>query len=410
MTISGPHLSKLTYLANYVEVIGRVDSWNDLDQEVAGDGFALRVESGAWDHFFSAVPGADRDFHCETYPWVGAGGTLGNPNRVDPSLLPAKPAGQNFVVTLPDGMTRPLQIKDRVRVPGRMYIENGHPRNERIISVIQKVGQVFLELHPIDYTRITLYQDPPPTGETREFLAVIAPLYEEVFSGQWPGNGVAQGHLCIDEAVVPSHLVHDTISADYVVPAPPGGGGGEILPHYRETLFHNGTNQPLGSLRTVTKVPNGIRVQASLTVPADHAYSNGDIFNPITISIGDVDAPANDRGVLILRYEVAWHEFGHVFHTIRRAGGTWAPLGDVNGQFAIPGPVRAAAGASATPGEAQFIFATDDGHLWHTVRSDRDGSWSGLGDVLGQIQNPGPVHAVAAASSTPGEAQFLIVA
>ena len=30
--------------------------------------------------------------------------------------------------------------------------------------------------------------------------------------------------------------------------------------------------------------------------------------------------------------------------------------------------------------ETQYMFATDDGHLWHTLRH-ADGTWAGLGDV-----------------------------
>ena len=97
---------------------------------------------------------------------------------------------------------------------------------------------------------------------------------------------------------------------------------------------------------------------------------------------------------------------GHLWHTMRRPNGSWTGLGDVNGQFAIPGPVRAIAGTRSNPSETQFIFATEDGHLWHTMRRP-NGSWSGLGDVNGQFAIPGPVRAVAAATSNPGETQYL---
>jgi kumamolisin len=99
---------------------------------------------------------------------------------------------------------------------------------------------------------------------------------------------------------------------------------------------------------------------------------------------------------------------GHLWHTLRRPDGSWTGLGDVNGQFAIPGKVRAVAACGDwIDGEAQFMFATADGHLWHTIRR-ADGSWTGLGDVNAQFAIPGPVRAVAAAGDgVPGQAQFM---
>jgi hypothetical protein len=97
---------------------------------------------------------------------------------------------------------------------------------------------------------------------------------------------------------------------------------------------------------------------------------------------------------------------GHLWHTLRRADGSWTGLGDVQGQFGIPGPVQAVAACAGAPGETQFMFTTTDGHLWHTLRR-ADGSWTGLGDVQGQFQIPGPVKAVAAATGANGETQFM---
>ena len=105
---------------------------------------------------------------------------------------------------------------------------------------------------------------------------------------------------------------------------------------------------------------------------------------------------------------------GHLWHTGRRPDGSWTGLGDVNGQFSIPGPVTAV--SAATDGvagkpqfmwDSQFLFTTADGHLWHTIRNP-DGSWTGLGDVNGQFSIPGPVAAVSAtADGVAGETQFL---
>jgi hypothetical protein len=97
---------------------------------------------------------------------------------------------------------------------------------------------------------------------------------------------------------------------------------------------------------------------------------------------------------------------GRLWHTIRNPDGSWTGAGDVNGQIGNPGPVGAVAAASSSAGLAQFIFATTDGGLWHTIRNP-DGSWTGLGNVKGQIGDPGAVGAVAAASSSAGLAQFI---
>lgn len=50
---------------------------------------------------------------------------------------------------------------------------------------------------------------------------------------------------------------------------------------------------------------------------------------------------------------------GHVWHTMRLADGSWTGLGDVNGQFSIPGPVNAVSAAGDwQPAETQFMFTT----------------------------------------------------
>src|SRR5437667_9125897 len=99
---------------------------------------------------------------------------------------------------------------------------------------------------------------------------------------------------------------------------------------------------------------------------------------------------------------------GHLWHTLRRADGSWTGLEDVQGKIAIPGPVTVVAAAGdGTAGETQYMFATADGHLWHTIRR-ANGSWPALEDVQGKIAIPGPVTAVAAAGDgTAGETQYM---
>src|SRR5438034_66416 len=99
---------------------------------------------------------------------------------------------------------------------------------------------------------------------------------------------------------------------------------------------------------------------------------------------------------------------GHLWHTLRRADGSWQGLGDVQSQFAIPAPVTGvAATGDGTAGETQYMFATADGQLLHTLRR-ADGSWTGLGDVQSQSVLAALVIAVAATGDgIAGETQYF---
>src|SRR5437763_15887403 len=83
-------------------------------------------------------------------------------------------------------------------------------------------------------------------------------------------------------------------------------------------------------------------------------------------------------------------------------------MGDVQREVATPVALMKVASASdGTVGETQYMFATADGHLWHTLRR-ADGSWPALEDVQGKITIPVPMKTVAAAGDgTAGETQYM---
>jgi hypothetical protein len=128
-------------------------------------------------------------------------------------------------------------------------------------------------------------------------------------------------------------------------------------------------------------------------------------------SIGIIDAPSMTAVTFEawLRQPTTVTKLNrNLWHTMRQSDGSWTGLGDVNGQFAIPGAVAAvSACGDGVSGQTQFMFTTTDGHLWHTMRQP-DGSWTGLGDVNGQFAIPGAVAAVSACGDEmKGETQFM---
>ena len=132
-------------------------------------------------------------------------------------------------------------------------------------------------------------------------------------------------------------------------------------------------------------------------------------FNRVGMSIGDDGylycwdgyAPAETRVETV----DAWSpNFGHPWHTIRMADGSWSGTGDP--KMRETGPISAVAAASGDPEGMQFLFASKDGGLWHTDRK-RAGDWAWAGDVKSQIGNQGTVTAVAAAGGENGDVHFF---
>jgi hypothetical protein len=98
-----------------------------------------------------------------------------------------------------------------------------------------------------------------------------------------------------------------------------------------------------------------------------------------------------------------------LLHTIRFPDGSWLHAGDVRGRTGVAGRVRAATAAAGAPDEVQLLLALEGGELLHTIRFS-DGSWqrpAGPADLAAGITG-GPGHAVAAAPGAPGEVQFMV--
>jgi hypothetical protein len=395
--VVGPKVFKWTYLLTTVSVTGTVYSWSG--EDVNGDSIELLLD----DPFTHLTGNTSRGLtiHCETYPekitFPTDGATL--INRMVSWPLPRKPIEPFRLKTASGAGDRDLQLGDHVRLRGRLLIENGHPRDTSSRGWLQ-VGFVFPELHPFDWTDIRLVEQ-PTSGIATGQLIMAAPLYEMIYTGQHSANRTAgvSDHLFLGDAGAPFHSGIAATVKFMAPPPPPGVDPQVVAVEYTELVRRNGTGTTLNTLRSIQRFVGGLQVSASVAAPIVQHFDG--------VGIADVNDPGSDRSVLLVDYEVRWPSvnFGHLWHTIRQPG-SWSGLGDVDAQFPIfPGQVRAVAATSSAPGEAQFLFATESGQLWHTIR--KPGSWVPLGEVNSQFAIPGPVRAVAATSSAPGEAQFL---
>ena len=91
---------------------------------------------------------------------------------------------------------------------------------------------------------------------------------------------------------------------------------------------------------------------------------------------------------------------GGMWHTIRRADGSWQPsFGDVKSVESNNPGHFSAVGCAGVGGQLHVVGLTDDGGMWHTIRLN-DSAWqSSFGDVKGvESKDPGYFSSVGCAA------------
>ena len=121
----------------------------------------------------------------------------------------------------------------------------------------------------------------------------------------------------------------------------------------------------------------------------------GQAGNPGTVVDADVAVVGNSQDYVL--HLCAVSADGHLWHTIRKANGTWTAFGDVEGKAGDRGSFVAIA-MTEIVGELHVVGVTSDGKLWHTIRKE-DGTWLPFGDVKGQAGERGRFLRVGIAST-----------
>jgi hypothetical protein len=269
------------------------------DGAITGDSFNLQLDPNRA-HMAALTPGSGGAIHCETYP-----DDFDNPASINRAVAwlrtRKKLDGEAFMVTDPStGARRPLANGDHVALLGRWIIENGHPQME--YGWPDRVGYVFIELHPFDWTHIELVVPKEPWDSTREQVSVAAPIYEEVYDPEWRWNQFV-GWAWAMALTSGASNYHSTMGANATIKAPAlpkGFTPAASLVGFEEIIEALGTGLSVASVRTVTRQRDGISVRASITAPPDMTASIGGLF------LADFNDPANGRSIFKATYRVYW--------------------------------------------------------------------------------------------------------
>jgi hypothetical protein len=201
--------------------------------------------------------------------------------------------------------------------------------------------------------------------------------------------------------------------------------------HLWHTIRHaDGTWQPAGDMGVAAVIAGQVQAVAAAGSNNDVQFAvamqDGRLLHTIRFGASLTWQPAGDMGAAIgqsgqvqaitaasvggneVHFAVAMQD-GHLWHTIRHADGTWQPAGDMGVAAGLAGKVQALAAAAADNGrDVQFAVATQDGHLWHTIRFGTALTWQPAGDMGTVAGIPGRVRSMAAAPGGPGEVQFSV--
>jgi hypothetical protein len=92
---------------------------------------------------------------------------------------------------------------------------------------------------------------------------------------------------------------------------------------------------------------------------------------------------------------------GHIWHTTRKADGSWNRFVDVESKAGERGTFTDV-DCAIVNNQLHVCAVTDDGHLWHTIRRT-DGSWQAFADVELQTGKRGEFLRIATAEAFAGE-------